>query len=104
MSDEQQSKGGGAVTVPPPEGAEDPYSASTRVGQAPLDLLALVRAAEESAGKLEAAAKAPSDHPAVGETGAKVEEPAPAVVKVEPAAAKKASEPPPPKKPSEPPQ
>jgi hypothetical protein len=100
MSDEQQGKSG-AVTVPPPDGAEDPYSASTRVGQAPLDLLALVRAAEESAGKLEAASKAPSDPPAVAPAARatpvapapkieepKVEEPKVVEAKVEPPAKK----------------
>lgn len=47
MSDEEDRKRSDAtVTVPPPEGEDDIYEASTKVGQASPELLALVRAAE----------------------------------------------------------
>lgn len=47
MSEEEDRKRSDAmVTVPPPEGEDDLYNASTTVGQASAELLALVRAAE----------------------------------------------------------
>jgi hypothetical protein len=43
MSEDTEKKD----TVPPPPGAADPYSADTRVGEAPAALLAMVREAEQ---------------------------------------------------------
>jgi len=48
MSDDDEPKGPGIDTRPPPPGEEDLYSASTVVGQASAELLALVRAAEQA--------------------------------------------------------
>lgn len=48
MSDDEP-KGSGHETLPPPPGEEDLYSACTVVGQASAELLALVRSAEEAA-------------------------------------------------------
>lgn len=47
MSEEEDRKRSDATaTVPPPEGEDDIYEASTKIGQASPELLALVRAAE----------------------------------------------------------
>src|SRR4051812_366401 len=55
MSDD--SKPPNLATTPPPAGEDDLYSASTVVGQASAELLALVRAAEEGNADSKAAAK-----------------------------------------------
>lgn len=57
----------GAVTLPPPEGDEDPYSAATKVGKASEELLALVRAAEETATSQHAQAQASERPPSADE-------------------------------------
>ena len=60
MSD-QDPKRPGIATVPPPPGEEDLYSASTVVGQASAELLALVRAAEEGNADAKSAEKITRD-------------------------------------------